>query len=155
MVCVAIFDGFVAICRNFCCNFFSLFLFKNRDVFITWLEILLQLWQLFLVSRFTTESVAFPIILSCALKKGAVCYHFICSDIHVLFFYKHSWYVLQFSIGLWQFFAIPVAIIFRVFFKNRDVFITRLETLLQLSQLFLVCPFTTEWGTLSINQTCS
>ncbi len=77
-----------------------------------------------------------------------------CSDMRALFFHNLFWYVLQISMGLWQFVTIPVAIIFRVFFKNRDVFITRLETLLQLSQLFLVCLFTTERGTFTTIQMC-
>ncbi len=32
-------------------------------------------------------------------------------------FHKLSWYVLQFSMGLWQFVAIFVAIIFLLFYK--------------------------------------
>ncbi len=114
-MCVAIFSGSVAICRNCCRNFFLHFS-ENRDDLMSTLRILSQMSQLFWVSTFT-------------LNFSSEVNNFLCFDrLHVfipfsrigkivLRFHKLSWCVFQFSVDLSPFVAIAVAISFLTFSK--------------------------------------
>ncbi len=112
-MCVAIFDGSVAICRNCCRNFFHDFL-RKRDDFMSTLRILSQLSQLFWVSTFSLNFSS-DVNNFLYLNWWHVFIPLFCIGKIVLRFHQLYWCVLQFSVDMSPFVAIVVAIFFLIF----------------------------------------